>query len=412
MGVLDAGLPKESSVSAVPPIGSLMAAMDAGYRFRLADGSEWLRSGVVVPAGNYPVAASLPQLRAHIFTASVSTAPTAGLTGIATNGSGTWVAAFGFVTTDVYVSTDDGVTWAIAASNLPFGKSPTDVCWTGTRFVCVGNDAVSRMCYATSPDGVTWTSAGSTTFTIGATENTARCSWNGTNVVAVCQSNRNDEGIFTSPTGLPGTWTARSPGGVFTLNTTITLVTNSVGNLIQYTSSSANYCKSTDGGVTWSQGSFPEALNSAGNTCPAAFTSAFTAWLDQTRYYYSTDLTNWGVRRSMLTPSRALSSPPYRMPSGRVIVPASTFGDLLYSDDGLLWYKQGMSYSTTEDTSGFSGSDMLLAATSTRMVFGRFTANRKMAYAVTSMNASNGVGLGVSNSTASVGGSYLFVRVK
>ena len=108
MGMYDAGLPKKSVPNGLP-LGAVMTMPEIGPLVTLGDGSQWLKSGYLLPKAGYEAAAKVVALGGHIFSWTASAALATGTTGIATNGTGTYVICFGDAA-NVYVSTDYGVT--------------------------------------------------------------------------------------------------------------------------------------------------------------------------------------------------------------------------------------------------------------------------------------------------------------
>lgn len=157
------GLPAAAAAAAfAPPIGWLANLGEAGSVMHLADGSEWLRTGVTTPYANlYASAATLAHL--SVYGTQAATLLTAYQPNhmIASDGNGTLIHAFGSAA-QVRRSTDGGRTWGTVSAALTGGQTITAVVWAGNRFV-IGGTSVANSSFAYSLDlGVSWAPGTST----------------------------------------------------------------------------------------------------------------------------------------------------------------------------------------------------------------------------------------------------------
>ena len=294
----------------------------------MADGSQWLRGGLLLPAASYSEAASVAHLRAHQFTPANTQATAA--TSIATNGAGTFVVVSPQGGTYLYVSYNHGQTWAQVAHNIPSLVTPCAVLWTGTRFLAVGNDSFGNVRGATSTDAVTWT--GSTVATVGGviSPHSVSVATDGTLVAVAVPGQNTSQTIFTSPTGVNGSWTARNTPSGFTDSGRIGggflgfLVTHAGG-------SSSQYLRCTDGGVTWTTSTM-SSVASVGTT-PIITNTAVLVLTNSSIAQRSTNFTDWH-QVSLSTevyPNLLVKG------AGNVWTSSNLQGNILTSSDGLLW---------------------------------------------------------------------------
>lgn len=286
MGQLDAGLPKRDA-SVNLPIGANLPIPSDNYLQTQADGSVWLRSGLVLPATAYPEAAKVAHLKAHIFTQTPSTAPPGPILGLATNGTGTFVAVQSGDTTNFYVSTDHGVTWTLRAHGVAGGVYLNSIVWNGARFVAVGNDAITNLFASTSTDGITWTGYTIATVAAQPSAGQADIDWNGTAFVAIVPGDTTSS-IYSSTTGLSGSWTVRTcPSGI---GNGSKVGGGPLGFLCTNGSSSVGY-KSTDNGASWSNVTLGS--NAVLGSKPMVGANFAAHFIGANQVGYSTDLTTF-----------------------------------------------------------------------------------------------------------------------
>ena len=401
-----AGLPQTQQTSGGLPLGALMALPSAGMLQTLSDGSKWLRTGVIVAKSVAPTAALVETLRAHQFSESASSAlPSVAASFLVTNGSGTYVVGYGSGdATNVYVSTDYGVTWTARAHNMAGATGPFGMCWTGSYFVGV-NTAGTTFYACTSPDGVTWT-ASATGVTSGGTytANTAKVVWTGTTVFA-CTAATGANQCMTSPTGLTGTWTTRVLA--VSISSAPQLDASSYGIIMQFGTSVQT---GTADGITWTSRS-PGTIVSAAK--PMAFSDRFV--LFQAVGGVTTQSVDSGLTWSNPVNS-GVDAPTYaqmgKTAAGRVYGVSATNPQISYTDDGVYWKTQG--FAITNPASQYPSVANSFIATDGARSMVLVTAGatgQKVQYAASSFNASNAIGTAVSYSTGS-SGTNLFAKVK
>lgn len=190
---------------------------DSGTVLNRSDGSVFLRSGTVALTSTYPLTTGVESVMVH--GAGIATLPVsfAKITGWATNGSGTIVICYND-TTNVIVSTNNGVSWSSVAHPLFLGGqiSAYSVVWNGSRFIVSGGGATSVQC-AYSTTGTSFTLGGSVTLAE-TTSAIARISWDGTTAVIVGGTTSGITKIATTTDGV--TLTAQTvPSTAFTYGT-------------------------------------------------------------------------------------------------------------------------------------------------------------------------------------------------
>ncbi|KAF0813575.1 hypothetical protein IGB42_01926 [Andreprevotia sp. IGB-42] len=179
---LNTGLPPPQAARSGDAIGDARFFPESANGVTTSEGAEWLRTGLAVPAANYPVAANLEHLK--VIGVPVTNATTVVVTQVADNGAGTIVAAYGDPN-NVLVSTDYGASWNTVAHNCS-GNNATAVVWTGNRFI-VGTMSMAASRLAYSMTGTTFIAGGNgpagthTGFTM-------RAAWNGAVALFVLQS--------------------------------------------------------------------------------------------------------------------------------------------------------------------------------------------------------------------------------
>ena len=179
-------------------------------------------------------------------------------------------------TSVVYVS-NDGITWSSHA--LPASGVYSQVIWGGDKFLAVRDTGN----WASSPDGLAWLAqtAPAAGLGLGSGNYAKSLSWNGSLWACVSQFGTNK--IFTSPTGLAGSWTDR-------LNT-------AGGGWVNATTKSGRFCLVSnagsgwyisDDGISWTRSTTPAVtINSV-----ASDSRAFVA-VSNNDYYISYDGLSW-----------------------------------------------------------------------------------------------------------------------
>ena len=161
----------------------------------------WLRSGSIASGVTYPNAGSVDALRVSGQIVFLPAGVT--VTGIAGDGAGNWIAAYGDAT-NVLRSTDNGVSWVTIAHNA--GGIITDVVYGNNIFVAIGNSTSAFIVSSSNATGSTWFLRTGSAITT-ATANTARIIWSGTQFVAIC-CGATVGAACTSTNG--STWTAQT----------------------------------------------------------------------------------------------------------------------------------------------------------------------------------------------------------
>jgi hypothetical protein len=303
------------------PIGSMQLMPDQGGVINLADGSEWLRTGLVASASNYPIAATVESLKVtgNIVTGANTTTQ---IYQMADNGAGTIVAVTN--STTVLVSTDNGATWATQSVTLggSVASGVTSVIWNGSRFIVVGNNS-STYGFAYSANGTSWTTGGSSTTTTGAANNvTAKMAWNGSVALSVCSgatslATTTDGATITSRT-MPNIVSA---GGMN--------VTYGGSAFVFHGISTATVYYTTDVGVTNQTKTLPAAISNSGYIGGVwIFTN--TSGLN---YYTSSDMTNFVTRLLPMISSVQLLT----QCSTYVYASQSAASKIYFTSDGINW---------------------------------------------------------------------------
>lgn len=224
------------------PIGAALLLPGSGNLLTMQDGSVWLLTGNLASAVNYPLAATVDHLKAHVLAARGTgggfTAPVASLV---TDGAGKYLASH--VGTAAHsLSTDGGITWSTISTGVS-GLGHALACGGG-RWVAVNNDG-SKIYFSSSATAASGSWAAQTSQGISAaTGGVAKVVWSGTQFVASCGQNVGPC-VFTSPDGV--TWTPRPLTGG-TLGTGIPLMAAD-GNRIVVLGSTL--LSSVDGGASW-----------------------------------------------------------------------------------------------------------------------------------------------------------------
>lgn len=401
MSALNAGLPKPAAINTAFPVGDLAPKSGQSALLTMRDGSQWLRTGAVIPRAGYPDAAAVEHLRAHIFT-EITGATAIAATGVATDGNGTFVVAYNS-TTQVLVSNDYGATWTLRAHNSG-GGAISDVVWTGIRFAGVGNDATGVF-GATSSDGITWAQSTVATALVGYTVITAKACWTGTGVIVVAQSNTT-AGIWTSPTGLSGTWTART--AALAINSAPQIDGFGANALIVLSTASATQQKSLDTGATWVSQSIGSA-NATGTKPIVLANNVAIVMLTATTYTFTTDFVNWSPTAFSAGVRAVNGGTFFKTPAGRVYGIGSGLNIVLFTDDGFAWREQAVSWLIYTDAATSPASCLFCFDGVRTAVCLGLGVSRKPRVASSSFGFSNGVGTGVTDSST---GLTLYARIK
>lgn len=322
-------------------VGDLRFDTERGSKFT-RKGRVWSRCGTVYPFGPYPEAAADTGLMVNGL---LSTLPgNVNVTGWATNGSGTIVAAYGDAS-NVLVSTNNGQTWANVAHNCG-GVPVTDVVYNAsvTKFVGVGNAGTTTLSACSSTTGASGWTAGGTSSVTSAAPNTARAACDGTNVLIVCQSSSTAAAATTTNgTAL----TARTLSSAPTSQPLIAVLPSLGATrwLIGYNGTSWNQ-SSTSGATAFTTVTFPSGITIVGLAAGNGVILAFAAGV--TTYYTSaTGATSSWTRRGL--PGFAVSSN-----STDNFVPAAAIGANWCSFDGTR-FVTGTASSTSSAPQGLFG---------------------------------------------------------
>jgi len=160
-------------------------------------GKTYLRSGSVLSASSYGLASTDSGLMVN---GVASTLPAnVAVTGFDTNGTGTWIAAYGHAT-NVLISTDNMLTWTTKAHNN--ANSVCDVKWNPaqSKFITFGSSATQITC-SNSPTGATFTAAGSLTPGVVPVAGTVRATCDGTTILCAWQSTSANTTVATTTDG-------------------------------------------------------------------------------------------------------------------------------------------------------------------------------------------------------------------
>jgi len=321
------------------PIGVDKFFADSGTSITEESGAFWLRSGLAATAASYPRAAALEHCKISGIAATNATSMT--VRQVADNGAGVIVAAFvGATGSQVLVSTDDGLTYAVVNSGL--SAVPTGVIYNGTRFIVVGNDG-SNIYTRYSTDGTSW-SAGGTQAQSGGTSGTAKIAWNGSLAYGLVDNSTGAGTAFTTTDGV--TLTARvSPAGSSWKSLIAGGSTFLVGS-----NSTAAYTTTT--GASYTTVTLPAAGDMA-----AYLGGTWMVKADGTNTYYtSTDLITFTLRQipglaTGFYNSRALSFDSNRVYAGVYNSPTNSGAPcIMWSDDLISWKIRGVTASLGSTT--------------------------------------------------------------
>jgi len=180
-------------------IGDATYFPDSGTTINRADGSVFLRSGVVALTSTYPLTAGVETIMVH--GAGTVTLPVsfAKITGCANNGSGTIVLCYND-SVNVLVSTNSGASWSTVAHNLS-GLNGYSVIWNGSRFILAAGSGSTTIRCSYSTTGTSFTAGGTVTLAEN-TANLARIAWDGTTAVIVSGYNSGFTQIATTSDGV------------------------------------------------------------------------------------------------------------------------------------------------------------------------------------------------------------------
>lgn len=371
------------------PVGSFSAMPTSNPLLTLADQSQWLRGGLAVAAAGYALAATLAHLRAHRFTRT-STQASGAVYAMATNGAGTFVAVVPGDSTNLYSSTDGGATWTARAHNMGIAVGPCAIVWTGSRFVAVGNDTSTAVKATTSPDGVTWTLSALASGLAATSVSSVDIAWDGSAVAVAIPGQNTSNTIYTSPTGLSGTWTARTvPGSSSYTAGNSRLGGGALGFVYTFASgNSNNLVYSTDHGATWASGTVS---SGAGPAAKPMVGSGFVAIASvggaTSSLVYSTNFTSWAA----ISASAAFYGNNVIPMAGGGWSAVDSANDLLTTTDGINWTAQVMG-DTDATKPGPVASYRIACVGNTSIAMAAANASDYLHYATSTLASANGVG--------------------
>jgi hypothetical protein len=291
--VQEIGLPARQVVTTVTSkIGDMRGDTEmGGLVVDPEDGTSWARTGTLFPAAAYPKAAKNPRTMVNGIAITLPTL--VNITGIADNGAGTIVAAFG--SNLVMYSTDNGVTWnTVSGGNA---NLVTDVAWCAAagRFINVGNSATD-VTVSWSATGVTgWTTGVAFTASLSTgTAGTARIKSDGSTCVIAAK--HNGSFLFTTVNGASGF--TRTTASAFAGGQPYITVLPSLGAtrwlVVQNNGNGGFQSVAADGSGTWASMN----ISAIGNICGlASGNGIFVAFADsQSSYATSINGTTWTTR--------------------------------------------------------------------------------------------------------------------
>lgn len=350
----------------------------------MADGSVWLRTGVVVSKAPYPEASRLTYMRAHTFS-EVTNAAVGAVTDIATNGSGTWVLCIGS-TTAVYSSTDNGQTWTSRSHNATGSPNISKVVWTGTRFICAGSSGGNSSA-SSSTDGITWTAAFNSVLSTGTL---AALVWTGTNVVFAWAYGSGTSTVATSATGLSGAWTTRTFSTL--VGSTLEMTTGN-GYVIANAGAAGSTEVSTDHGATWASINLAPLAAWGSNIKPMYCNGVFTI-SQGTGYCYSSTpnvVASWSTLQTWpggLSVNGQLSF----YAGSRLYAPTTSDGIVMCTDNGVDWYTQTLVLQKSNESTPWLTANARYAYANGVFMAGRSDQSRKVQVAASRPDASNALG--------------------
>jgi len=190
-------------VDSLHEIGDMIADTERGTLYQKG-GKTFLRTGTVLASASYPEAATDTGLMVNGL---ASTLPTnVAVTGYHTNGTGTWIAAYGNAT-NVLISTDNMATWTNKAHNN--ANAVVDVKWNAaqSRFITYGNSNTTISC-SYSATGATFTGGGTYLPGVTPVAGTVRAATDGTTTLCAWRSTTSNTAVATTADGV--TLTART----------------------------------------------------------------------------------------------------------------------------------------------------------------------------------------------------------
>lgn len=316
--------------------------------------------------------------------------------GIATNGSGTWVATtVSSRPGTIQRSTNNGVTWSAASTQPPIvvpdtGNAFKDVAWCNDRFIAVGvvqSDDSDRALAAYSTDGDTWTSVLPTGTAQGVSPEAIAC--NGSNIVAVGGDiGGNDQQVMTSSDG-GATWTGRmdffeGPNATWkgvTYNSEIGFVA------VRNGSGSQDVMISTDNGANWGEASSGVSSNWIAITNDGT-TFVAVAESGTNRVMTSTDGEGWTAR----TAAAAVTWNDVAYGASTFVAVASDStaanGIMTSTDSGATWTSQPAAAQNNWDTIAYGGSPSRFVTGGTTTGFGGNSTPANVNYMYTTPNPS------------------------
>ena len=377
------------------PIGSAMLMQAGNNLVTMADGSVWLRTGVLAPAASYPLAAQREHLRAHSFGSISPGGSGAGtVRRVATDGAGRYMIADGD-TVNVRMSADYGATWSNVAHNL--GLAATDIAYAGGTWLVIGN-STTAVVGASSINGTSFSS----NFTIGSgaslQASSAQAAHSGALFYVAVGGVDAANSTWSSATGLSGSWTNRTFSSLG--NSGFGLGAGGGKALISITGASPMY-RCTDGG-SFASTTAPSSPAIAAR--PAYIAGAFIVFFSSSAYFYTTDSVAFAQYDLPIGCSIGYQ---WALAGGRLVYLSAGNGGISYTTDGLTW-----DYQSTSISAGGAPSDGFAMDTQT-MIYqpsGSATGYR----AASSIASSNYVGRSVSTyaSGNQQSNPFLYYRIK
>ena len=380
------------------PIGSAMLMQAGNNLVTMADGSVWLRTGVLAQAASYPLAAQREHLRAHSFGSISPGGSGAGtVRRVATDGAGRYMIADGD-TAYVRMSSDYGATWSNVAHGM--ATAATDVAYAGGTWLVVSN--TTAQLYANdSTNGTSFIGA----YTIGTSggsqfqADSAQIAHSGTLFYVAIGGSDTANNAWSSPTAASGTWTNRSVSATFGTSG-FGLGAGGGKALISITGTPTMH-RCTDGG-SFASTTAPSSPATAAR--PAYIAGAFIVFFSSSSYFYTTDSVAFAQYSS---PTGCAIGYQWALTGGRLVYLATSNSGISYTADGLTW-----DYQSTSISAGGALSDGFAMDTQT-MIYqpsGSATGYR----AASSIASSNYVGRSMSTyaSGNQQSNPFLYYRIK
>ncbi len=158
-----------------------------------------LRSGTILPAAGYPLAAADGGLMVNGIASTIPA--NIAVTGWATNGTGTWIIAYGNAST-VLISTDNLATLTTKTHNNANPVVDVQFNAASSRFITFGCSTSAVTCSYSANAGSTFTAGGSLTPGVTPTANTVRSACDGTICLAAWQSTASNTAVVTTADGV------------------------------------------------------------------------------------------------------------------------------------------------------------------------------------------------------------------